>query len=80
MPIPVSARAILEIGTPAQLFSGTLGEQMLRYLALDGPQRRLAAITVSSAVVLPGWAAPTSYLDTEAIRDLAREMTSRGLL
>lgn len=80
MPIPVSAAAIMKVGTPERRFSGTLGEQILRYLSLDPDERRHTTITVSAVVDLPGWASPRTYLDNEAIRDIAREMASRGLI
>ena len=80
MPIPVSARAIMKVGISERQFSGTLAEQILRYLSLDPIDRRHTTITVSSVVDLPGWGSPRTYLDPEAIRDLARAMSSRGLI
>ena len=80
MTIPVSAQATMSLGVRPGRFSGTLGEQMLRFLALDREERRHATIIVTSLVELNGWPAPRTYLDAEAIRELASEMTARGLI
>lgn len=80
MTIPVSAKATMSTNVSEQRFSGTLGEQILRFLSLDRDQRRHATITVASVVELPGWPGPRSYLDAEAIRELASEMAARGLI
>lgn len=70
----------MSLDIAGQQFSGTLGEQILRFLSLDRDERRHATITVAAVVELPGWSAPRSYLDAEAIRELASEMATRGLI
>lgn len=80
MPIPISARATLKLGDGAEQHHGTLGGHMLRYLALTQGQRRRCTMTVLAVVELPDWSGPRTYLDAEALRDLAREMEARGLI
>ena len=80
MTIPISARAILTMSTSDKQIEGTLGEQLVRFLALNREERGGAAITIASGVTLPNWPEPRTYLDAEAIRELASDMAARGLL
>lgn len=80
MTIPLSARAILTLSPYDRQIEGTLGEQRVRFLALNREERGGAAIIIASGVTLPNWPEPRIYLDAEAIRELASDMAARGLL